>query len=156
MLEVSQERQRRDRGEYSEPSPFFRRAMTATQADTPKPMAIQEPAAAIPPATFACTASSEKTMASETVPASNRIVKPQNALAKSEEIVPSALIVEETAPSSPKPQGLLLFLALHNPQSPWEAHSTWNPVWPENPENGSRKRQISVKALPTRTIPRTI
>lgn len=53
MLEVSQERQRRDRGEYSEPSIFFRRAMAPTPADTVKPLTSQEPAAAIPPATFA-------------------------------------------------------------------------------------------------------
>lgn len=102
MLEVSQECQRRDRGEYSEPCVFFRRAMTATQADTPKPGAIQEPAVAIPPATFACTISSDNTMAPETVPASNKIVNPHNALARSEEMVPAEVIAEETVPSSPK------------------------------------------------------
>ncbi|WP_147232887.1 hypothetical protein [Phaeobacter gallaeciensis] len=107
MLEVSQERQRRDRGEYSEPSIFFRRALTATQVDTVKPVTIQEPAAAIPPATFACTASSKNTTASETVPAFNKIVNPHNPLARSEEIVPAEVIAEETAPSSPKPQAFV-------------------------------------------------
>ncbi|NKX28481.1 tyrosine-type recombinase/integrase [Rhodobacteraceae bacterium R_SAG6] len=102
LLEVSQERQRRDRGEYSKPSLFFRRAMAATPVETRKPEPIQQPAPAIPPATFACSEPSQNTTTYEKAPVTDEAPKPGAAPAKAEEVevVSKDVIVDDQAPSS--------------------------------------------------------
>lgn len=102
MLEVSQERQRRDRGEYSEPSIFFRRATATKSVETQNPVPIEQPAPAIPPATFACSKPFENIMTYEKPRVRDEEPKAVTAPAKVEKEETQGVHVADQTPSSPK------------------------------------------------------
>ncbi len=102
MLEVSQERQRRDRGEYSEPSIFFRRATATTPVETQKHLPNQQPSPAITPATFACSKPSENIITYEKPPVTDEESKPVTAPVKVKEVETQEVRVADQTPSSPK------------------------------------------------------
>ena len=97
LLDVSQERGRRQQGLYDQPTVFFRRAIATSGSRAAEPTAPSTDAAVAPAAFASSAAVPESSVPAQVTPTSNRSIAP---VAPSPEVSPTRELAEEQSASS--------------------------------------------------------